>query len=95
MNTFKMTALGALATVGLATTAVAQPKGDHRPDRAQNTQEQQRAEMRGGMQGDMREMSGMMAMMNDPEMRAEMMTQVARYPATVNFIDYFSLGEYK
>ena len=38
-----MTALGALATVGLATTAVAQPKVDHRPDRAQNTQEQQRA----------------------------------------------------
>ena len=73
MNTFKMTALGALATVGLATTAVAQSKVDHRPDRAQNTQEQQRAEMRGGMQGDMREMSGMMAMMNDPEMRAEMM----------------------
>ena len=75
MNTFKMTALGALATVGLATTAVAQPKVDHRPDRAQNTQEQQRGEMRGGMQGDMSEMemSGMMAMMNDPEMRAEMM----------------------
>ena len=45
MNTFKMTALGALATVGLATTAVAQSKVDHRPDRAQNTQEQQRAEM--------------------------------------------------
>ena len=43
MNTFKMTALGALATVGLATTAVAQSKVDHRPDRAQNTQEQQRA----------------------------------------------------
>ena len=30
MNTFKMTALGALATVGLATTAVAQSKVDHR-----------------------------------------------------------------
>jgi len=75
MNPLKLTALGALATVGLATTAVAQPKVDHRPDRAQNTQEQQRGEMRGGMQGDMseREMSGMMAMMNDPEMRAEMM----------------------
>ncbi|RIV84182.1 hypothetical protein [Aurantiacibacter zhengii] len=70
-----MTAIGVLATVGLATTAVAQPKVDARPDRTQTAQEQQRGEMRGGMQGDMSgmEMSGMMAMMNDPEMRAEMM----------------------
>lgn len=67
MNTLKMTALGALATVGFATAATAQPKVDHRPDGTQSAQEQQRGEMQGGMK-----MSGMMAMMNDPEMRTQM-----------------------
>lgn len=75
MNNFKITALGALATIGLASAAIAQPKVDHQPDRAQSAQEQEHGEMRGQMQGNMSgmEMSGMMAMMNDPEMRAEMM----------------------
>ena len=71
MNNFKITALGALATIGLASAAIAQPKVDHQPDRAQGAQQQERGEMRGDMSG--MEMSGMMAMMNDPEMRAEMM----------------------
>ena len=70
MNNFKITALGALATIGLASAAIAQPKVDHQPDRAQGAQQQER-EMQGDMSG--MEMSGMMAMMNDPEMRAEMM----------------------
>ena len=71
MNNFKITALGALATIGLASAAIAQPKVDHQPDRAQGAQQQERGEMQGDMSG--MEMSGMMAMMNDPEMRAEMM----------------------
>ena len=71
MNNFKITALGALATIGLASAAIAQPKVDHQPDRAQSAQQQERGEMQGDMSG--MEMSGMMAMMNDPEMRAEMM----------------------
>ena len=71
MNNFKITALGALATLGLASAAIAQPKVDHQPDRAQGAQQQERGEMQGDMSG--MEMSGMMAMMNDPEMRAEMM----------------------
>ena len=71
MNNFKITALGALATIGLASAAIAQPKVDHQPDRAQGAQQQERGEMQGDMSG--MEMSGMIAMMNDPEMRAEMM----------------------
>ena len=71
MNNFKITALGALATIGLASAAIAQPKVDHQPDRAQSAQQQERGEMQGDMSG--MEPSGMMAMMNDPEMRAEMM----------------------
>ena len=71
MNNFKITALGALATIGLASAAIAQPKVDHQPDRAQGAQQQERGEMQGDMSG--MEMSGMMAMMNDPEMRAQMM----------------------
>lgn len=71
MNNFKITALGALATIGLASAAIAQPKVDHQPDRAQGAQQQERGEMQGDMSG--MEMSGMMAMMNDPEMRVEMM----------------------
>ena len=71
MNNFKITALGALATIGLASAAIAQPKVDHQPDRAQGAQQQERGEIQGDMSG--MEMSGMMAMMNDPEMRAEMM----------------------
>ena len=71
MNNFKITALGALATIGLASAAIAQPKVDHQPDRAHGAQQQERGEMQGDMSG--MEMSGMMAMMNDPEMRAEMM----------------------
>ena len=71
MNNFKITALGALATIGLASAAIAQPKVDHQPDRAQGAQQQERGEMQGDMSG--MEMSGMRAMMNDPEMRAEMM----------------------
>ena len=71
MNNFKITALGALATIGLASAAIAQPKVDHQPDRAQGAQQQERGEMQGDMSG--MEPSGMMAMMNDPEMRAEMM----------------------
>ena len=66
MNNFKITALGALATIGLASAAIAQPKVDHQPDRAQGAQQQERGEMQGDMSG--MEMSGMMAMMNDPEM---------------------------
>ena len=71
MNNYNITALGALATIGLASAAIAQPKVDHQPDRAQGAQQQERGEMQGDMSG--MEMSGMMAMMNDPEMRAEMM----------------------
>ena len=71
MNNFKITALGALGAIGLASAAIAQPKVDHQPDRAQGAQQQERGEMQGDMSG--MEMSGMMAMMNDPEMRAEMM----------------------
>lgn len=70
MNNLKIATLGVLATVGLASAALAQPKVDHRPRAADTAQGQEHGAMEGRMQGNM---SGMMAMMNDPEMRAEMM----------------------
>ena len=47
MNNFKITALGALATIGLASAAIAQPKVDHQPDRAQGAQQQERGDCQG------------------------------------------------
>lgn len=68
MKTLKIAALGAFAATGLASTAIAQPN----PDRASNAEAS--ADQNGMMQGDM---AGMMAMMNDPEMR-EQMTEMMR-----------------
>jgi len=73
MNNLKLAAIGALATAGLATTAIAQPKVEHRPSAKENSQGQERGAMQGNMPGMKGDMSGMMAMMNDPEMRAQMM----------------------
>lgn len=74
MNKLKFTALGALATLGLATAAFAQPKVDHRPQTAETSQTPPSGPMQKDMQGDMSgmKMSDMMAMMNDPEMRTQM-----------------------
>ena len=69
MNNFKITALGALATIGLASAAIAQPKVDHQPDRAQGAQQQERGEMQGDMSG----MDGMMPMMKMMQACTEMM----------------------
>lgn len=69
MTNFKTIAFGALATIGLATAAISQPSVDRGP-MTERAQGQQNDAMRGGMQGDM---SGMMSLMNDPEMCAEMM----------------------
>ncbi len=64
MNNLKMAALGVFAALGIASAAVAQPKVDHPPRNEASTSQS------GMKQGDM---AGMMAMMNDPEMRKEMM----------------------
>lgn len=66
MNKVKFVMLGAVAALGLSTVAMAQPKIDHRPKAEASATSREG----GSMQGDM---SGMMAMMNDSEMRAEMM----------------------
>lgn len=63
MKTLKIAALSAFAAIGLASAAVAQPNQDQAPNAEAS------ADQKGMMQGDM---DGMMAMMNDPEMK-EMM----------------------
>ena len=52
------------------TAAIAQPKVEHGPSAKENSQNRERGAMRG-------DMSGMMAMMNDPEMRAQMMEMMS------------------
>ena len=63
MKTLKMATLSAFAAIGLASAAFAQPNEDQAPNAGAS------ADQQGMMQGDM---DGMMAMMNDPEMK-EMM----------------------
>ena len=80
MNGFKLAALGALATAGLAPAAAAQSQVDHQPAPQESSQGQESSHEHGAMQGEMSDMdgdmSGMMAMMNNPEMRAEMMAMM-------------------
>ena len=64
MNTLKMAALGTFAALGLASAAIAQPQVNQ-PSGNEASQGQNRME-----QG---KMAGIMAMMNDPEMREAMM----------------------
>lgn len=73
MNTLKLAAFGALATASLATAAIAQPKLDHRPVQAESMNQRTDQAMRGNMSGMEGGKSGMMATMNNPEMRTEMM----------------------
>lgn len=73
MNSLKLAAFGALATASLATAAIAQPKVDHRPVQEESKSQRTDQAMRGNMPGMEGGKSGMMAMMNNPEMRTEMM----------------------
>ena len=62
-NSLKLSASGVIAALGLAAAATAQPKVDRPRPQADSTDQRS---TRGN------QMSGMMTMMNDPEMREQM-----------------------